>query len=381
MAKLGATARQAFEAHKHDETEYTSFGDLPAGINNGVAKLKDCKFIQIKEGKKTAGEYMFQAVGIVVSPAEFTDADGVTHRVAGGRTVIMEMMCDTSESRGRKTLDEHIQWMSNELRKLGLNTSEIKWEDLEESLKALAETGPYFKFRTWKGKPSQEYPDPRTNHVWEGQMPEDYTPPETGDLAGTVDNTATQPAQQPPQRATAPASAARPQPPANGAQRPGTARTAPAKPTTAQPSKPAAKPGQKQPAPPPPPAPDFTEFGDLDGLLEAANSGDEKAAEELAQLAIKAGATEDQVKEAADWAAVVELITSSSGGDSNAGPGVGDVVGFRPFNSKTKRPADKPVDCEVISVDEGGGTCCLKNLNSDVEYVNVPWDKLGPASS
>jgi hypothetical protein len=414
MAKLGAAGRQAFEAHKGEDTQYSNFGELPAGLN-GVAKLKDCKFIQIKEGKKNAGEYMFQAVGIVISPEEFKDADGNTHRVAGGRTAIMEMMCETPESKGRKSLGEHMAWVQNELRKLGLETKDMSADDLETSCAALEQTDVYFKFRTYKfpkknpGDPGYnpqydgpDAPPPRVNHSWDGLMPEGYEPPETDALTGAEDNSAAAPP------AAAPNQQARTAAPSNRASQVNGARTAStsaapvtgagrtpvasSKPATApaaspkpQAAKPAVRPAgvkQQPPAPPPPPpAEEFNEFGDVNTLLEQANGGDEQAANQLAQMAIQAGATEQQVKDATDWQAVVDLIINANGGDASGGPNLGDVVGFKPFNPKTKRPEAKAVDCEVTAVDLDGGTVNLRNLNSNLEYVNVPWDKLEAASS
>ncbi len=42
----------------------------------------------------------------------------------------------------------------------------------EEALETLKEEAPHFEFRTWKGKPTPQYPDPRTNHVWNGAVAE-----------------------------------------------------------------------------------------------------------------------------------------------------------------------------------------------------------------
>jgi hypothetical protein len=70
LAKHGDRMRKAFDAHKGDETEYSSFGDLPAGVE-GVAQLVECRLTQVKEGKKNAGEWLFYAAGAVKQPAEF----------------------------------------------------------------------------------------------------------------------------------------------------------------------------------------------------------------------------------------------------------------------------------------------------------------------
>ena len=143
-ARLGDRGRQAFETHKSDETSYGQV-NLPGGIENGIAKLVDCKFTQIAEGKQNAGEWMFYAAGIVVSPH---DHEGMP--ILGLRTMISEPLFDTP-SRTRKTVDDHLAWVLNEFRKLGINTDELSFDDLEDVAAQLAEEGPHFRFRTWKG--------------------------------------------------------------------------------------------------------------------------------------------------------------------------------------------------------------------------------------
>jgi hypothetical protein len=56
-------------------------------------------------------------------------------------------------------------------------------------LEALLEAAPTFRFRTWQGKPSAEYPDPRVNHDWRGAF--DYS--ENGDGDAVQDSSGEKP--------------------------------------------------------------------------------------------------------------------------------------------------------------------------------------------
>ena len=166
--KLGAKGNQSVKAHSSDETRMGQGSDLPAPINHGIAQLTDCEFKEVEAGKDNAGEYTFYAAGIVLEPTE-VKIDSQKIKVQGLRTWISEPMFDTP-SRTRETVDEHIDWVMNELRKLGVDTNELNSAaDLEAAAAALVEAAPCFKFRTWQSKPTKDYPDPRVNHVWEGE--------------------------------------------------------------------------------------------------------------------------------------------------------------------------------------------------------------------
>lgn len=188
VAKLGMKARQAVEAHKNDEMKLSGGGDLPAGIENGVAQLVTCKFGVYEKGDMK-GEYYFMASGIVVSPKTLR-VDGNVIPVGGLRTTIgPEPICETP-NRSRKTIEDHIAWVMNEMRKLGVDTSELSADDLEATAAALEEQGPHFRFRTWAGEPTKDYPNPRTNHDWRGTV-EDFNAddvPESEDEE-LIDNT------------------------------------------------------------------------------------------------------------------------------------------------------------------------------------------------
>lgn len=430
MAKLGDRARKAWEAHKHDEVDLGNMGDLPAGIQAGVAQLVDCKIGLVEEGKQSAGQPFFYAAGVVLSPKTFTHPDGTVEPLEGRRTSILEMLCDTPNSGGRrKTQGEHMAWMMNELKKLGADVENASVDDLPALMEALKEAQPFFRFRTWKGSVQKTGPyagkDPKTQHTWNGQCeyegggtPADAVLDETDTTEDeTGESDAAMEAPPPPPSRTVRSAG-------NG--KPSAARL-PAKPTTikpvasptvraakqpsAPPSKPVApaKPGKK--APPPPPAEDeelgeesFDEFSNDSGtqtltqLGEAADGGDEAAKEALITRAEAAGFTTDDVAGADSWGAVAEMI---EGAEANAGetqgeesaaeepaeeqetewePSVGDVYKYRPIDPKTKRPTAKSIECEVLRVDKKARMCDLRNMDDrKTLYKTISWDKLESA--
>lgn len=161
MAALGKQGRDALMAHRGDETVLPTGGDLPEGIDGGVAQLIECKFDQYKKGPNE-GEYYFIASGIVKEPSVVGNIP-----VRGLRTQIMEAVCDTPNY-SRETVDEHFGWILNQLRLLGANTEDVDGDSVEAVAQLLKEEQPHFRFRTWKGAATEEFPNPRVNHVWSG---------------------------------------------------------------------------------------------------------------------------------------------------------------------------------------------------------------------
>jgi hypothetical protein len=333
-AKLGDRLRKAHEAHKGDETEFSNFGELPAGIENGIAQLVDVKFAEYKTGD-LKGQYFFMARGVAKFPEELNG-----QKVAGLYTQIgPEPLCDTPQRATRKTLDDHLAWVYNELRKLGIDTRTLAVDNLETVAAMLVKAKPHFRFRTWKGKKQLTGPyagqEPRLNHDWGGlvEVQEDTEP---GD--GVADHTTSPP----------------PAPKPNG------------KPPTALGGKPVPTPA---PEPKPEPAAEYTDQGDVDSLLERANGGDEDAVAELVRLAVAAGHEESAVEAAESWEAVAEMVKGGSS-QQEGGIVVGAVVTYAPMNPKTKKPG-KAVRCEVTGVN--GDTATLKNLeDGKTQYQKVP---------
>ena len=212
----------AHEQHKDAETKYGFMGELPPGIDGGVAMLTEMKFDKYKSGPNE-GEWYFYAGGRVDTPKEF---NGI--RTEGQLTSITEPLYDTP-GRTRETVEDHMGFVYNVLRQLGQETSTLEFEDLEQVCEDLKNADPpiYFRFRTYKmdkevvaqsddGKwriwsedaktgnlkpsrnpgawPTEEAAmeanpfagrEPKTLHSWHGWV-KDYTPQEVND---TVDNT------------------------------------------------------------------------------------------------------------------------------------------------------------------------------------------------
>lgn len=160
--------RKSHEAHKGDETKLSGGAELPANIEGGIARLVDCRIGYFEKGK-FQGEPFFIAAGVVVSPESVASDDGKTQiPIKGLRTQIgPEPICDTP-GRSRESVDDHYAWCLNHLRLLGVATEEMAVDDFEATCEALVKAAPHFQFRTWRGDPTPQYPNPRTNHDWRG---------------------------------------------------------------------------------------------------------------------------------------------------------------------------------------------------------------------
>lgn len=326
LGSLWDKVKKAVNAHKNDETKYDGGGSLPAGIENGVAQLTECKFDLIKPGKENAGKPFFYAAGVIVSPEVHTDGTPL----AGRRTSIMEVMFDTP-TRTRKDVEAHVEWVMNMMRCLGADTSTLSSpDDLEATAAALKEAAPHFTFRTWKGEMQKVGPyankEPRVQESWgkaiewnaEGAAPSGASSEPSG---GVEDDTPPQPEEE--------------------------------------------EQGEDEP--------------DVDALVEAEDG------EKLTELALSLGISKKAVEGAEDWAAVGQLIKDKqspsegekedSGEDQSsdepADPEPGEVYKYQLLDAKgkpvldpkTKKPR-KPVDVEVVKVDTKTGTVTLKDLDT-----------------
>lgn len=154
------------------EVEMGQGGELPE-IPNGVAKLVDCRFDIFKNGNNKGKPY-FIAAGVVMAP-EKVNSNGVPVRVKGLRTQIMIGLVDNPNSNKYPTVQSNIDRVLNELKKLGadvagrISTDDSKsGDEIEELADELVQAGVHFNFRTWKGKATEAYPNPRINHDWMG---------------------------------------------------------------------------------------------------------------------------------------------------------------------------------------------------------------------
>lgn len=320
MAKLGAAGRSAVKTHKVDETTYGTGGSLPAGIEDGIAQLTMCKFDIYKKGDNK-GEYYFMAMGVVMEPVEH---EGL--RIQGRQTRIgPEAICDTPQSNARPTLDDHVDWVLNEMRKLGVDTKDMGEDDLEVVAQGLEEAKPFFRFRTWKGKPTEQYPNPRVNEVWEGVT--DYTPPDED--TGVVDHTE--------EAAT----------------------------DTEEPDDKGDDSGSDKEL-------SLEELGRL-----AEDSQDEEAQADLQEKAAALGIDADEIE---TWTEVATLIAEKEDGGDNDKEGSEEGEEFVPEKGEVylykPKGARKLSECTVTATFEKSQTCNLRRLDDDKTFRAVAWDEL-----
>jgi len=190
MEKYGTKVQAAVKAHGGDETKYSGGGELPGGAS-GECQIVDCRFAEYGPKTQMAGEMFFIMAGVVTD--EFCVIDGVKVRIKGKRVQIKpEPLCGTP-TKSRKTTDEHVAWILNEFRKLGIDTSNAGAEDLENFAAVIMEQKPKARFHVWqppaategqyKGKAS----DPI--HFFDGLVEDSGS---DGGPTGIEDNTATE---------------------------------------------------------------------------------------------------------------------------------------------------------------------------------------------
>lgn len=315
---LGARGAKAFETSKNNEVQFDRGGELPV-FNAGVAQLTTMGLGMYKEGPNK-GKPFFRAAGVMLTPKAVTDADGNTNPVAGLQTSIMIPLCDTKSQKGDVTkMEDHLEKLINEVKKLGVDLSEVGFDEFDSTFDALVETAPQFKVRTWASKPTKEYPTPRVNHVWNGLVGEDDTVSPDDEDGVQVDE------------------------------------------PTVDDAAPAADDAGGD---------DDASAVDYEAVLKVANknakTAEVKAAQAtLRQAAIDAGNDEESVDNADSWDDVYAMITAGAAGDDTPpedepGLDVGSAVQYRPIDPKTKK-AGKAVDVEITKVYKDG-SFDLKNI-------------------
>lgn len=374
LGALKGAINAAAAKHAEDPTEWGN-QRVPAGIQNGVARLVECKFDLYKTGPNQGKPY-FRAAGVIVEPEFITTSDGRTIPVAGLQTSIMEAVCETKTQAGKVTsVEDHVASIQNELRKLGASAESLASVDgLEETAAALKEVQPFFRFSTSVRKAMQPGGGDGVWENWYGiKGLESYAPPD-GE-GGVEDETASQPA----------------------------AKPAPSKPAAAKPAaKPPTKAPAKAPEPEPEPEPEFNEVDneqliesdDFEALGTSADGDDQEARDRLTTLALEAGWEQDQIDNGVEsWTELANMLAAGSkpaepeaeaAEEKEWEPTVGDVYRFQPIDPKTKKPAMNPktkkplkIECEVKAVDKKAKTVDLVNLDDNkTKYSKVKWGDL-----
>lgn len=364
---------------------------LPGGITNGIARLITAEFGQVAQGKQNAGKDFLRMAGVVVEP-EFVEVNGVKSPVKGRQTSIIEMLCDTKSSTGEETsFEEHIFKAANHMKMIGgegFDTSDI--EEAAQTLVSSSEDpvtgqpcGPHFRFST-RESPETRNADGSVKYaarVWEtwwgSKGLEGYTPPEE---AGVQDGT------EPPTAA----------PSANGQGKGSNAKTPRHTSRVAQAAPEPESEGEESP-------PADYQIMELVETAGGDGEGSAEATEQLSNLALAAGWSDEEIKEAPGWDAVAEMIanprTEGEGGEegaeeeepaeeeeSPADPTKGTVWLYQVLDAKgaaARHPKTKkmlpPVQVEVMATSEKARTATVKSSqDGKTLWKGVPFDQLLP---
>lgn len=325
LSKYKSRVQKAHQQSAGKETDYSSNGELPSGINDGVAKLVDVKFGVYQSGDNK-GETFFMARAVCVAPETY---NGV--KCVGKSTMIMEALCDTPRSKARPTLEDHIDWMYNELRKLGVDTEEIDPEDLEVVFKDLIEASLYISFETWGGGTYKDQQGVErkssVRHNWNGLV--DFDANESMDSGVEDDEPIEQKEEEQEEQ-------------------------------------------EEQSS---------SDEMEVDELTELGAKSDEEDADAQIALTSRADAVGVDVTDAqyADWAAVAEAVRAAEAGDGqeeeasgsdNWEPAVGDLYLFKPPRARAA------VKVKVTKVLKRAKTVDLTNEATGKTYIGIAWDSL-----
>ena len=335
-ARMG---KRLTDAHAKLAGETSTMEDgsgLPAGIENGIAQMIECRLGEYKEGAHK-GQVYFMARGVVKHPLYH---DGV--KVFGRQTQNkMIPLCDTPERATAKTFEDHYDALLKFLRSFGVNTKTVTPAKLEETLAFLKSKKYHFTLRTWKGKKQTTGPyagqEPRVNETWGTRC----DPPPAAEAAAAVVG----------RRAVVL----------------GAADEAPADEA---------------------PADDvYTDAGDLASLVDAAADdnaeGQADAQARLKELAMAAGHDEATVDAADDWQAVADLAANPPGEGEEAAaepptPAKTEVWTAKLKDPKNPKAAAKTVECTVVAVNEKARTADLKRNDTKAVIKGVSWDVMAP---
>jgi hypothetical protein len=347
-SRFGAQVAAANREHK-DKPIDTGNRRLPAGINNGVAKLSAMytkEYVDDKAGMK--GQTFFRASAIVVQPTEHKG-----EKVAGLITQVIIPLCPIPEKgqRGAKSFSDQWFEFQNLFKLLGINPPNEQGTDEAAGLRIQAyyfaamkaltdparqQTNPvYISFSTrgWTppATPMQPNPTEMVFESWHGLADYKVT---HNPAAAVRDNT--QPDAHTP-------------PPSMGADG---LPNVPAKGETTL----------------------VEEVAFLLDTINADNQDSAPAAERLQELARENGWSQDAINEAPDWNAVAQMALPVPQVDpeTNGVPDVGAKYRFAKRGVNGERLCDAngkpfdPVEVTVATVNEDAGTCTVKGRDGKV---------------
>lgn len=390
MQRYAGRVDKAVQQHANDETKYGVMR-LPGGILSGIARLNQCGFGQVQEGKQGAGDWYWRAAGVVHEP-EYVVSEGQRVPVRGLNTSIIIMIRDYKDSQNNDvTVEQCIADIMNHVRMIAGEeaTSNMRsLQDVAAISAALEKHGPYFRFSTELSRPQI---DPKTNKPklnpktgkpyeprvfenWHGSKGLENYKPLNLSIAAVNDQTA--------------------DPEPNGVQHSEPEYTPP---PPAAPPQQHSQPAQHHPAPP-------STNGSHDVLTNlvslATERQDEGAMAKLEEMATQAGYSLDEVKSANDWPDVAEMIKSPrkvptlgsvsrapaaepDGGSlyeemEETAPGftVGQVVKFAPLDKQTGKPGALQ-DVKIEAIDEAAQKVQIRMVSDQKRaWKGVPFDKI-----
>lgn len=422
MQVLGPQAKAIHDQVKNRKVE-TKGGSLPAGIRNGIAQVVRVSIKETQTGRNK-GKPIFILTGTAKEPIEH---NGV--RVFGKPVIVTENLFDTSSPNSqakRQTREDHYWFMLETIASLlGMSSvANIRVEQVDSLFAKVNEKKPHFEFQTFSGEKQvtaeqngqvfvmrgkvrqggpfktkedalKQFPyadkEPMVNTMFLGGMP-NYKPTVTNPL---MKDTSEQ---------VAVASSA------NGAIR---QEESPATDMTG---------GEGFPG----------EFGDLESLAQRADAKPvtkevKQARRELEQHALNAGVSQEEIDNADDWASVVTMImesgstngveTETTEGTEDSGhggqgseegiaettseedtsesqeegqeeeveeaewfPTVGKMCLYVPIDPTTRKPAKKPVECEVRKVNEDRQVADLFDVARKKVYTSCPFSRISKPS-
>lgn len=245
----------------------SGFQPMPPGVREGVAKVSDVVIAQVAAGKQGAGDWYFRAAAVAQEP-EYIGHNGTQVKVRGKSTSVFIMLKELRADKGKgevyQSMDEAKDFVVNHLLMMGAEELLTEDCDLEEVVKAVNarakdQTAPplLIKFSTNLSKPSDKI-DPKTGKPYPQKVKE-YWHQYEGDTS---------------------------------------TYEAPA-PTNADGS-PAAQDDTE-----------FSEFGDLDSLVERANGDDGAAQAALRDKAKELGETDERLDDSdiyPSWESVADFV-------------------------------------------------------------------------
>lgn len=411
LSRISNQARQADKVIR-DLPVQTGNPQLPSGIENGVAELRDIRFGEYKDGNNK-GKLFFMASGIVLSPEE---VEGVS--VLGLRTQVgPEPLCETPQSTGRrKSFDDHYKFVRDHVSMLSsLDPRTVTFDKMETLCKALVQRGREgkgikFLFRTWKGQKQTSGPykdrEPRVVQEWLSYIPESEwngrfgtgtSQPPPGEMEDSTSNSTNSTSNQSSVKSTVEVDDTNY----------GSGEEADQSDDVSTPTDEPQIPRKEYDVP------SLSINDDLTSLVSRADKGDEEARRTLKSLALGIGSTEEDVDEADSWEEVAQMVRDAAQPQPDTTADVevketptltapaptptpnrpvstaplqfkiGDVVKYKVIDKKTGKPRTTqkgrerpPVDCEVTCLHGEKQLLDLKNLDDNTTYNNVPMSQV-----